>query len=173
MTETRAQTESAPKGPESFKKMAEYLATGTGQWRAPAPARNGGPDAYGLWFEHTTRGRLLELTIVLYFGDKIRPGIKGYWFWHPGRGKIVYHEISPNGGVRIGTSHFTRADTFITLTDAFRLDGGKTATNRGENIFLGENKHATTSFARDAAGKWVKQLSLTWVREPTAKKIEY
>lgn len=157
------QKETAPTGVKAFEHMAEYLARGTGQWKAPAPKRAGGPDAYGLWFKRTTRGRLLELSIVLYFGDKVRTGIKGYWFWHPGQRKIVYHEISPGGQVRTGTAHFTDNQTFINLTDAFGRDG-KPKPNRGENVFLSENEHRTTAYKKDAEGKWVKQLGLTWIR---------
>ncbi len=78
-SETVAQAANAPTGVASFELMAEYLSRGTGQWRAPVPPRDGGPDALGLWFERTAGGRLLELTVVIYYGDEIRTGLKGYW----------------------------------------------------------------------------------------------
>ncbi|MCI0488869.1 MAG: hypothetical protein L0229_19940 [Blastocatellia bacterium] len=162
-SEALGQTESGPTGVKAFEHMAEYLTRGTGQWRAAAPPRNGGPDALGLWFERGARGKLLELTVVMYYGNEVRVGSKSYWFWHPGRREIVYQEVLPNGGIRMGTTHFTDARTFITLTNAIGPDG-KTAPNRGENVILSENEHRTTAYARDAAGKWVEQLALTWVR---------
>ena len=68
----------------------------------------------------------------------------------------------------MGTSHFTDAKTFITLTDAVGLDGEITP-NRGVNILSSENKHRTTAYAQDAQGEWVQQQSLTWEREPGQK----
>ncbi len=145
--------------------MAEYLSRGSGRWRAPIPPREGGPDGLGLWFERTAGGRLLELTVAIYFGDEVRTGLRGNWFWHAGRGEIVYYEVVPNGRVRMGTSHFTDAETFVTLTDSVGPDGESTP-NRGLNVLFAEDEHRTTAFALDAQGEWIEQQSLTWVREP-------
>ncbi|NNF05466.1 MAG: hypothetical protein HKN21_01775 [Candidatus Eisenbacteria bacterium] len=158
------QPSDAPTGVASFEFMVEYLSGGTGKWRAPIPPRDGGPDALGLWFEPAAGGKLLELTIVLHYGDEARPSMKGYWLWHPGRKEILYHEVSPSGRIRTGVSHFTDARTFVNLTEAFGLNG-KSTSNRGVNTFTSENEHLTTAYKLDARGEWVEQQSLTWVRE--------
>jgi hypothetical protein len=162
---TSAQTAPPPAGVASFELMAEYLSRGTGRWRAPVPARDDGPDALGLWFERTAGGRLLELTVVLDYGAEARPGLRGYWLWHPGRKEILYHEVSPSGRVRMGTAHFTDTQTFVTLTDAVGSNG-RTTPNRGVNILSRENEHDTTAHALNAQGEWVEQQTLTWAREP-------
>ena len=137
------------------------LATGERLYRhvtvGPMPSASG--------FERTTEGRLLELTVVIFYGDEIRTGLKGYWFWHPGRQQILYHEVAPSGRVRMGTSHFTDSTTFITLTESVGSDG-KTTPNRGVNVLHGENEHRTTAYALGEQGNWVEQQSLVWVREP-------
>ena len=92
-------------------------------------------------------------------------GEKGYWMWHPGREEILYHEASPSGQVRMGTTHFSDANTFITLTEAVRRTG-ETVPNRGENIILTDDSHRTTAFGLDENGEWVEQNGLTWTREP-------
>ena len=164
-TEALAQSDSVPAGAASFEVMAEYLSRGTGRWRAPIPPREGGPDALGLWFERTAGGRLLELTVVIHYGSEARNGLKGYWLWHPGRKEILYHEVVPNGKVRLGTSHFVDSRTFVTLTDAVDMDG-KTTPNRGVNVLTSENEHLTTAYFLDAQGDWQEQQSLVWTREP-------
>ena len=166
-TDVAAQSAEAPVGSDSFEHMAEYLSRGTGQWRAVIPSREGGPDALGLWFDRTAQGRLLELTVVLFYGEEARKGLRGYWLWHPGQDAILYHEVAPSGRVRMGTSHFTDPITFVTLTESVDTDGSKTP-NRGVNILLDENEHRTTAYALDSSGEWQEQQSLTWFRETGA-----
>ena len=164
-SDSEAQSADIPAGLESFEHMAEYLSRGTGHWRAAIPSREGGPDALGLWFERTAQGRLLELTVMLFYGKEERKRIKGYWLWHPGKEAILYHEVAPSGRVRMGTSHFTDPITFVTLTESVGTDGIKTP-NRGVNILLSEIEHRTTAYALDSSGEWQEQQSLTWFREP-------
>jgi hypothetical protein len=157
------QKDDAPKGADALREMVQYLARGTGQWRAPYPSGNGGPDAVGLWFEAAAGGHMLELTVVFHYGDDVRPYSRSYWFWHPGRREIQYHEVNPDGSIRMGTTHFTDERTFITLTEAIGVAGG-TKPNRGENVLLSEDEHLTTAYVQDAAGEWVESNQLTWKR---------
>ncbi len=158
----RVQNDNTPKGVNALKEMVQYLARGTGQWRAPYPG-SGGPDAVGLWFEATARGHMLELTVVFHYGEEARPYSRSYWFWNPERREIQYHEVNPDGSIRMGTTHFTDERTFITLTDAIGRDG-ETQPNRGENVILSEDEHLTTAYVRDTAGEWVESNQLTWAR---------
>ena len=166
-----AEIPSAPQGMEAFQRMVSYLAGGSGRWRAPNPrhdpTREASPQAIGLWFQEAAGGNLLQLTVVGHVGSQIRKWEVGYWLWHPGRKEILYHEVSINGQVRMGTTHFTDENTFVTLTEAVGVTGPP-AQNRGENVFLDENSHRTTAYALDSEGKWIEQNALTWTRTPPA-----
>jgi len=162
--------QSVPEGAESFQQMVDYLAGGSGRWRAPNPRHDptnaSSPEAIGLWFQASARGHLLQLSVVFHIGSEIRRGEQSYWLWHPGRKEILYHEVSPSGAVRIGTTHFTDEDTFVTLTEAVS-SSGRITSNRGENVILGENAHRTTAYTLDSEGNWVEQNGLTWTRTPS------
>lgn len=159
----------APEGEASLRRMMEYLASQGGRWRAPNPqhdpSNERSPEALGLWFEVSARGRVLELTVVAHFGSDVRSGSKSYWLWHPGREEILYHEIRPSGGVRMGTTHFSDERTFITLTEAVSASGEVTP-NRGENVIVSDDLHETIAFALDQNGNWVEEQALTWTRTP-------
>jgi hypothetical protein len=165
----QAMGQSVPEGFDSFQRMVDYLAGGSGRWRAPNPrhdpTNDSSPEAIGLWFQSSARGHLLQLTVVFHIGSATRTGEHSYWLWHPGRREILYHEVSPNGAVRMGTTHFTDENTFVTLTEAVS-NSGNIASNRGENVILGENAHRTTAYAQDAEGNWIEQNGLTWTRTP-------
>ncbi len=164
-----AQDPSAPQGMEAFRRMMSYLAGGSGRWRAPNPNHDPtsktSPEAIGLWFQTSARGNLLQLTVVGHVGSQFRKWSESYWLWHPGRKEILYHEVGPNGAVRMGTTHFTDEHTFVTLTEAVSPTGS-IASNRGENVIVDENAHRTTAYALDPEGKWIEQNALTWTRTP-------
>lgn len=159
----------APEGEASLRRMMEYLAGQGGRWRAANPLHDPtnqrSPEALGLWFEVAAGGRVLELTVVAHFGSDVRSGSKSYWLWHPGRKEILYHEIRPSGGVRMGTTHFSDARTFITLTESVSSSGDVTP-NRGENVLVSADLHETIAFALDENGNWVEEQALTWTRTP-------
>lgn len=165
----QATSQSVPQGSESFQRMVDYLAGGSGRWQAPNPrhdpTNDSSPEAIGLWFESSAQGHLLQLTVVFHVGSAIRTGERSYWLWHPGREEILYHEVSPSGAVRMGTTHFIDENTFVTLTEAVS-NTGSIASNRGENVILGENAHRTTAYALDAEGNWIERNALTWTRTP-------
>ncbi|MFG0256961.1 MAG: hypothetical protein ACF8GE_03570 [Phycisphaerales bacterium JB043] len=156
-----------PQGREAFERMVAYLARDGGQWRAPNPRHDESnprsPEAVGLWFTAPAGGNVLELTVVFHYGDRVRHSTRGYWYFHPGRDEIVYHEVSPGGAVRTGTAHFESEDTFVTLTEAFARDGSVTR-NRGVNVLSEENSHHTTAYAMGDDGQWVEQNALSWTR---------
>lgn len=161
-----------PEGVHALIEAAKYLTRGTGQWRAPYTSSSGGPDApdaVGLWFDLAAQSWLLELTVVFYYGDKVEPYSKSYWFWHPGRQEVQYHEVNPGGSIRMGTMHFSDERTFVTLTDAIGMDG-KTKPNRGENVMLSEDEHLTIAYVKDAAGEWVASNEHTWKRVPESEQ---
>lgn len=168
-----AQDPSAPQGMEGFRRMVSYLAGGSGRWRAPNskhdPTRNTSPEAIGLWFQASARGNILQLTVVGHVGPQVHKWSESYWLWHPGRKEILYHEVGPNGAVRMGTTHFTDENTFITLTEAVSPTGN-IASNRGENIIIDENAHRTTAYALDPEGQWIEQNALTWTRTPPGEE---
>lgn len=158
-----------PMDQRAFGRMVEYLTRDGGRWKAPNTNHQAGnprsPDAYGLWFESTSQGHLLELTVVLHFGDEARPTMKSYWFWHPGRQETIYQEIQRSGTLREGTCHFEDDKTFVTLTEVFRTTGS-VAENRGVNVMTEANRHDTTAYAKGPDGAWVEQASLSWIRTP-------
>jgi len=162
-----------PKGLDVIRTMAIYLTRGTGQWIAPYSSSgspgSGGPDAVGLWFELAAQSHVLELTVVFHYGDDVRPHSKSYWYWHPGRREVQYLEVSPGGAIRMGTTHFSDAQTFVTLTDSIGPDG-QTKPNRGENVILSDDEHLTTAFALDAAGEWVATNEHSWERVPESDR---
>ena len=159
----------APQGVDVIRTMAMYLARGTGQWIAPYSSDGDGPDAVGLWFELSAQNFVLELTVVFHYGDKVQPYSKSYWFWHPGRREVQYHEVSPGGSIRTGTTHFSDEKTFVTLSESIAADGTKKP-NRGENVMLSDDEHVTTAFVKDAAGEWVASNEYTWKRVPESER---
>ncbi len=165
------QEDDTPKGLDVIRTMAMYLTGGTGQWIAPYPSDGDEdlPDAVGLWFELTAQSHVLELTVVFHYGDEVQPHSKSYWFWHPGRREVQYHEVSPGGSIRMGTTHFSDERTFVTLTDAIAADG-TTTPSRGDNIILGEDEHVTTAFVLNAAGEWDESMQHTWKRVPESER---
>jgi hypothetical protein len=157
----------------AFQKMASYLSSGTGRWRAPNENHDAtnaaSPEALGLWFERTLDGHLLELTIVGYYGGEPRiTGIRAYWFWHPGRRQTIYQEISRSGLVRTGTAAFTNDSTFFTTTEAVTA-AGRRSQHRGENMMLSDRVHRTTAYILSPEGDWVEQRSLTWTLKPRGR----
>lgn len=163
----------APRGAAAFEHMRDYLARDGGRWHAPNsnqnPIDDASPDAFGLWFEVTARGRVLELTVVTHFGSEVRRGSTSYWFWHPGDRRVLYHEIRTSGGVRMGRTYFEDSRTFVTLTESVGPSGGNVL-NRGENVIVSDTVHATIAFALDEHGEWVEQQALTWTRTPMQRE---
>ena len=165
---TAAGQDRVPTGIAAFERMRDYLAAEGGRWRAPNPSHdpsNGrSPDAFGLWFEVSAQGRVLELTVVNHFGSEVRKGSTSYWFWHPGDRRILYHEIRTSGGVRMGRTDFEGPHTFVTLTEAVSATGDDNTLNRGRNVIVSDTVHATVAFTLGERGEWTEQQALTWTR---------
>ena len=144
----------------SFAAMAEYLSTGSGQWRSPNPNHDAtqarSAPAFGLWFAWDVERRTLELSIVVHYADSTVLSSKGQWVWHPTKHELKYQMIGRNGSLTEGVTELTEPSTFTT-TATFHGPNGRT---------VNDSVHRNETFVQGEDGSWQSQGVYQWTRSP-------
>lgn len=155
--------------PGAVDEFANYLVSGSGQWRAPNPDHvqgSGNESAYGMNFYWGLRKQFVTGEIVSVAEDgALTKDWSMYVVHNPVTGKANLYQTGSSGVFFQGELRSSAAGRH-TQTGLIYLPNGTAKSVRDEVRVVDEDIHVSEVFERDAEGGWIKVREWEWTQVP-------